>query len=203
MLVKERDARRGAEAAEESTAFVADMGTALDTALEYEQALEEFARIAVPRLGDFCVIDVLEDDGTIHREAAAHADPEKADLIEQLRDHYPADPEAPQGLPLTIRTGQSQLIPEVTQEMLDPGQIAQDDEHSRIMRELGFRSAIVVPLRAPRQDPGRGRHGALGTAARGPMGPRTSPTPRTSPAVPPWPSTTRVCSPRPCGHRRS
>ena len=78
LLVRERDSRRDAEAAQQQTEFIAEVGTVLDTALDYRRALEEFARIAVPRLGDWCVIDVLEPDGSIARLAAAHADPEPA-----------------------------------------------------------------------------------------------------------------------------
>ena len=159
LLVQERDSRRGAELAQQQTEFVAEVGTVLDTALDYRKALSELARIAVPRLGDWCVIDVLEEDGSIARYAAAHADPSRNELIQALRSIYPADPNAPHGLPYTIRTGESQLIPTVTEEMLEVGQIAQNEEHARLLRELGFRSAIVVPLRA------RGRIlGAIGLA---------------------------------------
>jgi PAS domain S-box-containing protein len=159
LLVRERDSRRDAEMAQQQTEFIAEVGTVLDTALDYERALQEFARIAVPRLGDWCVIDVLEEDGTIARYAAAHANPERHELIQELRDRYPADPDASQGLPFTIRTGESQLIPEVTDEMFAVGEVAQDEAHGRVLRELGFRSAIVVPLRA------RGRIlGAIGLA---------------------------------------
>ena len=159
LLVRERDSRRAAEAAERQTAFIAEVGTVFDTALDYRQALEELARIAVPQLGDWCVIDVLEEDGSIARYAVAHANAERQALVEELRDIYPADPDAGQGLPLAIRTGESQLIPEVTDEMLAPGRIAQDDRHAAVLRELGFRSALVVPLRA------RGRIlGAVGLA---------------------------------------
>ena len=159
LLVRERDARRGAEAAQQRTEFVADVGTVLDTALDYEQALQQLARVAVPRLGDWCVIDVLTEEGAIERYAVAHADPAKQELIEQLRDNYPADPDADEGLPRAIRTGESQLLAEITDEMLEPGRIAQSEEHARVLRELGFRSAIIVPLRA------RGRIlGAVGLA---------------------------------------
>ena len=159
LLGRERDFRRAAEAAQQQTAFIAEVGTVLDTALDYSQALEQLARIAVPSLGDWCVIDVLEPDGSIARYAAAHANPERSELIKGLRDHYPANPDAPQGLPLTIRTGESQLIPEITEDMLKVGSLAQDEEHERLLRELGFRSALIVPLRA------RGRIlGAVGLA---------------------------------------
>jgi PAS domain S-box-containing protein len=159
LLVRERDSRRYAETAQQQTEFVAEVGTVLDTALDYERALQEFARIAVPRLGDWCVIDVLEEDGSLARYAAAHADPDRRGLINELRAAYPADSTASQGLPYTIRTGESQLIPEVTDEMLEVGALAQDEEHARLLRALGFKSAIVVPLRA------RGRIlGAIGLA---------------------------------------
>jgi PAS domain S-box-containing protein len=148
LLVRERDSRRDAEVAQQQTEFIAEVGTVLDTALDYERALEEFARIAVPRLGDWCVIDVLEEDDTIARYAAAHANPERHALIQKLRERYPADPQTGQGLPFTIRTGESQLIPEVTDDMLQVGRLAQNEEHARVLRELGFRSALVVPLRA-------------------------------------------------------
>jgi PAS domain S-box-containing protein len=159
LLARERDSRREAEAVQQQTEFIAEVGTVLDTALDYERALEELARIAVPRLGDWCVIDVLEEDGSIARYAAAHASPDRHALIDALREHYPGDPDARRGLPYTIRTGESQLIETVTEEMLEVGELAQDEKHAQLLRELGFRSAIVVPLRA------RGRIlGALGLA---------------------------------------
>ena len=159
LMVRERDSRRGAEAAQQQTEFIAEVGTVLDTALDYRRALEELARIAVPRLGDWCVIDVLEEDGSIARYAAAHANPDRQALIQELRDKYPADTDARQGLPFTIRTGESQLIPIVTPDMLEVGALAQDEEHARLLRGLGFRSVLVVPLRA------RGRIlGAIGLA---------------------------------------
>ena len=159
LLVRERETRRDAEVAQQQTEFIAEVGTVLDTALDYRRALEELARIAVPRLGDWCVIDVLEEDGSIARLAAAHADPARRALIEKLRERYPADPDAQQGLPYTIRTGESQLIPEVSDDMLEVGAIAQDEAHAQVLRELGFKSAVVVPLRA------RGRIlGAVGLA---------------------------------------
>ena len=87
--------------------------------------------------------------------------------------HYPADPDAGQGLPFTIRTGESQLIPTVTDEMLEVGQIAQDEEHARILRELGFRSALVVPLRARGRILGRDRARPRRRERRAVTGPRT------------------------------
>ena len=98
LLVQERDSRRGAEAAQQQTEFIAEVGTVLDTALDYERALEELARIAVPRLGDWCVIDVLEDDGSIAalRRRARGPRPARPDRG-SCASATPADPDAQPG----------------------------------------------------------------------------------------------------------
>jgi serine phosphatase RsbU (regulator of sigma subunit) len=62
----------------------------------------------------------------------------------ELQERYPADPKDPGGAWEVLRTGQSALIPEVTDEMLVAG--ARDEEHLRIARELQLRSALIVPL---------------------------------------------------------
>jgi serine phosphatase RsbU (regulator of sigma subunit) len=64
----------------------------------------------------------------------------------ELQRRYPPDPDAPQGAPHVARTGVSELIVEITDDMLVAG--ARDEEHLRLARELNLRSAVVVPLSA-------------------------------------------------------
>ncbi len=52
-----------------------------------------------------------------------------------------------------IRTGKSELYPEISRQLLE--QLARDEDHLRIARELDLKSAIIVPLRA--------REGILGS----------------------------------------
>ena len=67
-------------------------------------------------------------------------------MAQELRSRYPVDRDAETGAPNVVRTGRSELYPEIPDEMLVQG--AQDEEHLRLMRELGLVSAMAVPLTA-------------------------------------------------------
>ena len=89
---------------------------------------------------------MVDEHGDLHSVVVAHADEEKVELARQLRERYPVDPRSETGVPNVIRTGITEVYPEVTDEMLVAA--AQDEEHLRYLRELGLRSAMIVPLRA-------------------------------------------------------
>jgi signal transduction histidine kinase len=136
-------ARETAEAARERTTFLADANVVLTATLDYEQTLASMTGLLVPRLADWCAVDVVEPDGSIRRVAAAHRDPAKAELA-RLTATYQPDPDGRHPRTQVIRTGRAQLMPEVTDEGLV--QIAANAEHLRIMRELRYTSAMIVPL---------------------------------------------------------
>jgi signal transduction histidine kinase len=115
-------------------------------AVDHREALSRLALLAVPRLADWCAVDVVEPDAVgISRLAVAHINPSKVAYAHELHERYPPDPTAERGVPQVIRTGLSELYREIPPAMLD--QAAVDDEHRRIIRELDLRSAMVVPLR--------------------------------------------------------
>ncbi len=123
--------------------FLADASTELASSLDYQTTLANVARLAVPTQADWCAIDLVVD-GRLHRLAVEHVDPAKVQLARDLAERYPADPDAPTGAWHVMRTGRSQVIAEVTDEMLVAGAV--DDEHLRIARDLHLRSALTVPL---------------------------------------------------------
>ena len=134
------------EAAEQQgarLAFLADASTELASSLDYETTLTNVARLAVPTFADWCSIDLVVD-GRLHRLAVEHVDPSKVQLAHDLAERYPPDPDASAGAWHVMRTGRSQLIPEVTDEMLVAGAI--DEEHLQIARDLHLRSVVTVPL---------------------------------------------------------
>jgi len=140
---KDITARKKAEEA----AHYLDRATALLTApLDTEQRLNDLAQLVVPRLGDWCAIDVVDEDGEVQQVAVAHADPDKVKWARELNRLYPPKPDAPTGTPNILRTGLPELYAEITDEMLVAGAI--NDDHLRITRELGLRSAMAVPLTA-------------------------------------------------------
>jgi len=105
--------------------------------------LAKVARLAVPAFADWCAIDLVEDD-RLHRLAVEHVDPAKVQLALEIEQRYPSDRDAPGGAWEVMRTGQSSLVPEITDEMLVAG--ARDEEHLQLARDLELRSAIIVPL---------------------------------------------------------
>ncbi|HZT58318.1 MAG TPA: PAS domain S-box protein [Pyrinomonadaceae bacterium] len=136
--------RAAAEAAERRAQLLAEASTLLASSLDYETTLKQVARLAVPDLADWCGVDMLGEDNSINRLAVAHTDPAKVEWARELQRRYPPDPEEPHGVPNVLRTGRSEIYAEITDEMLVAG--ARDEEHLRIMREIGFTSAMIVPL---------------------------------------------------------
>ena len=126
--------------------FLANATQQLAEAADYQDALAKIAQLAVPRLADWVGIDIVDPkEGGTKQLAVAHIDPAKVEFARELARRYPPDPAAQTGSPNVIRTGRSELYPEIPKDLLERG--AKDAEHLRIIRELDLRSAVVVPLR--------------------------------------------------------
>ena len=130
------------------SAFLAEATALLDASLDYEVTLQNVARLAVPFLADWCVVDLCEGD-EIRRMAVAHADPEKEAVAWDYTRRYPTRASDPRGVAEVIRSGQTQLVPEIPDGMIAAS--ARDADHLSILRELGLVSAMVIPLRARNQ----------------------------------------------------
>jgi PAS domain S-box-containing protein len=127
-----------------NAAFLAETGALLESSLDYATTLGNVARLAIPEVADWCAVDVLGRDGAIDHVALAHADPDKLTFVEQLRDRYPPDPESTHGAHEVMRTGRSIHYPEIPDELLSG--LAVDDEHLALIRSLGFKSGMIVPM---------------------------------------------------------
>jgi signal transduction histidine kinase len=134
---------RGARRREQTMRFFADASAVLSSSLDYEAAFDKLAQLVVPTFADWCAIDVTEGDG-LRQVTVAHANPAKVELARELRQRYPPDPRAPQGVFQVIRTGKSELYADIPPELL--ARSARDEEHLRAALALGLRSALVVPL---------------------------------------------------------
>ncbi len=134
------DRRRAAERLQ----VLADAGRELAASLDYEVTLRNIARIAVQSLADFCAVDVAQDDG-VARLVIAHRDPAAADLAAALQ-RIPLDRTRPHPVWKVLDTGESVLLDDVSDAFLT--EIAQDDVHLRLLREVAPRSVLSVPLAA-------------------------------------------------------
>ncbi|MDQ3907029.1 MAG: ATP-binding protein, partial [Acidobacteriota bacterium] len=132
--------------AEDAQRFLSEASEVLVSSLDYEATLRRIADLVVPRLADWCAVDMLTDERTLRRLAVAHQDPAKVELAEEMERRYPQSLTDREGVAKVIRTGEPELYPNVPEELL--ALVARDAEQLGMLRELGLRSAMVVPLRA-------------------------------------------------------
>jgi len=138
-------ARRDAEDARRRFAFLAEASSVLASSLDYATTLEHVARLAVPMLSDYCVIDAVRDGDEMGRVAAAHADPAKDHLVQQLRGLTPTQ-FAMERVSRVIATGEPDVVSELDLE--EAVRAIADPARRDLVRALGPRSYIVVALRA-------------------------------------------------------
>src|SRR5690242_3257905 len=130
---------------EDAYAFLDAASQALSASLDPVETLDEVTRLAVPRLADWCAVQLAADvRGSYEQIAVAHVDPEKVRWARELQERYPPDPDAPTGAPEVIRSGRSELYPVIDAALLEAA--ALDDEQRDIVRELQMNSAMVVPM---------------------------------------------------------
>jgi PAS domain S-box-containing protein len=142
-LIQEITERKRKEQAQQ---FIVEASRILASSLDYQTTLQSVARLAVPAVADWCAVDVVDEAGRTQRLAVQHVDPEKSELAYEMERRYPVDPEAAHGLPKVLRTGEAEFYPAIPDAVLVEG--TRDAEHLRMARELGLKSAIVVPLMA-------------------------------------------------------
>jgi signal transduction histidine kinase len=125
--------------------FLAEASAQLSTSLDYEVTLANVARLAVPRLADYCAIDMLDDDGNVRSLEIADIDPEKERTDRELHKRYPVDPDSDHPVAQVLRSGRPILYPDVTDDVLRLFS-GDDEEYFEILVNLGIDSSMYVPL---------------------------------------------------------
>jgi PAS domain S-box-containing protein len=131
--------------AENNRRFLADATGLLSSSLDYEETISRVAELAVPRIADWCVVDLVGPDGRIEHLAIVHVDPKKVALARELRERYPPQADAAGGVSAVIRSGRSELVSEITPAMLDA---IPDPEYRGMIEALQLTSYMSVPLLA-------------------------------------------------------
>lgn len=115
----------------------------IDAALDYNARFRNLARVAVPHFADWCMIDIVEKRKS-YTVVTMHSDPNKVAIAEEIRKKYPPDPAADYGIVRVVRTGEPELHPELSDELIRT--TTQNREHFELIKKLGIRSAILVPM---------------------------------------------------------
>jgi signal transduction histidine kinase len=142
--LRERGLADDAEAARRRAAFLAEAGRLLAESVDQSTTLIALTRLALPTLGAWCIVDILEEDNAIHRLAIYHPDPEKQKLAEELESSWTPEPDDPLGAPAMLREQRTIAITDDIDETLAAS--AHSPRNLLILRQLGIGSLLTVPL---------------------------------------------------------
>jgi PAS domain S-box-containing protein len=129
---------------EEALGFLAEAGHLLVESLDYDVTLTTLADLVVPRMADWCIVDLAEEDGSMRRVAVRAADPRKQKVLDMLHREYPPVVGSGQPAGRALATGKTAHFPDFTPESLRA--TTRDDRHYELMSQLDPRSAMAVPL---------------------------------------------------------
>jgi len=132
---------------EEGQSFLQEATALLTSSLDFDETIASVCRLAVPRIADWATVDMLEPDGTLRLVAVAHVDPARVHLAHQLSARQRSSLSDPTGAGAVVRINKSELVSSVTDEMLAAA-LAKNPDLLPVVRDLGLRSAMTVPLAA-------------------------------------------------------
>ncbi len=146
LLESERAARRIAERVGEQVAVLADAMDALADTMHLDRSLSRFLSGLVPMMADWCAIDVVDDHGELRRVDSQAIDPALAEWVRRTDREQATDPSAQTPVEAVFEVGQPVLIDEITDELLCS--VTVSDRHLAAARVVGFRSLMLIPVRA-------------------------------------------------------
>jgi serine phosphatase RsbU (regulator of sigma subunit) len=156
LVAVEEAARARGSRTQDRLEFLAEVNRTWMASVDSEQTIDEFARLTVPRLADWCAIYVRSEGDPDFRRFVAHQDPEKVEALREFE--APPQPHAADQTSLVaeaLTSGRPVVVRRITDDHLRTW--VRDEQALERLRELGLRSVIVVPL--------LGIHGVLGALA--------------------------------------
>jgi PAS domain S-box-containing protein len=130
--------------ARENRSFLANATEVLGSSLDYEDTIRKVTDLAVPRIADWCAVDLLDDGGVLRRIAVSHVDPVKVALAWRLSEEYPPDLAADRGIARVLRTATSEMVSNIPPELIESAAV--DERHRALIRELQLRAYMCVPI---------------------------------------------------------
>ena len=127
--------------------LVADAGLHLDEANDLDETIQAAGALAIPELADWCLIDLVEPDGSLRRAAAVAGDPEAQRRLDGIRS-FPTAVGSSRPAARAVRTRRPVLIEDLTDPVALRRATGDIAEIAGIVEAMGSRSVIVQPLLA-------------------------------------------------------
>ncbi|MDE3101334.1 MAG: GAF domain-containing sensor histidine kinase [Chloroflexota bacterium] len=132
---------RSGTAREDRLRLLVDASTAVASTLDLDESLAALARLTVPRLADWCAIDLL--DGTyLRRIGVAHVDPDALRALRALGQRRPPRLDDADGVGAVVREARPLHLPQAEPTHLG----AHSPDELALVRAVGLGSFICVPL---------------------------------------------------------
>ena len=142
--LREQEVAERAEASRRDSTFLAAEGRRLAGSLNEEVTLKAIARLSLPRLAAWCIVDLLDDDGTMRRLAIIHPDPARQALLESLEGQWLPALDDGFGIPIALRTATSTYVADDLETALDAS--AHDPNIRSTLRAIGEGPLLTVRL---------------------------------------------------------
>lgn len=146
LLAREQLAKAEAVAAKRRLSFLIEADNVLLSSVGFFERLRDTARLAVPALADWCLVDIVEEDGAVIQAAASHADEGKTPLLRELQRHRSFEEDSNGIAARVLRSGASETMSGDQTEIVED--LASGEESFRLLGELGVSSLVSVPLLA-------------------------------------------------------
>ena len=94
--------------------LLGDINLAMTSTLDTDEAVQRFAELVVPLLADWCVVSVIDPDGTRRDVGRAHRDPALVEAMHRYADLRVATNRSTAPVPRVLRDPRPVVIPELT-----------------------------------------------------------------------------------------
>ncbi|MBK8173103.1 MAG: PAS domain-containing protein [Sandaracinaceae bacterium] len=148
-FLTEQAARRTAEGEQRRAELLAEASALLSSSLDYAETVEKIGALAVPRFADLCVVRLLaaqDDEKHEAHDLVAHVKPDMVEVVRELGQKFRQNAVSDRCLAHVMKTGTSSWMPQMTDS--DYQRAASNDDHLRLLRAIGIRSLITVPMMA-------------------------------------------------------
>ncbi|MBI3534691.1 MAG: response regulator [Deltaproteobacteria bacterium] len=124
--------------------FLAEIGQILSSSIDYYDRIRAFAKLCVPFMADWCIVDILEENQKLSRLAAANADSEKIRLSYELYNTYPPDPSHPVGVYSVIKSEKTIMFSNIADSLIK--NLSKDKKHYEMLKRFNAKAYMCVPL---------------------------------------------------------
>jgi signal transduction histidine kinase len=140
----EAQANKASLATRDKLTFLAVASGLLSSSLDYETTLGQITGMLVPRLADVCSVVLLDDYGSVNQITIDGVDPTVTRLVQELQTRYSLRPGSNSTVRRVLDTGETEFHPSLNPEYFED--IASNEDHLDLLRQLSFRSMVIVPL---------------------------------------------------------